>query len=87
VCRLYERADVSAGLHCVQGDMAAVGARLDKYWAQKKLMATDAEPAHVTEIMNKIRCLMTSVVCVWCSFICIDEVRGIYVGLTCMVCR
>jgi len=39
----------------VQGDMSEVGRRLDIYWRQKKMMATDAEPRHVTHLINKLK--------------------------------
>jgi hypothetical protein len=39
----------------IHAKLAAAGAALDAYWTQKKQMATDAEPAHVTAMMAKLR--------------------------------
>lgn len=39
----------------MQGDLVALGACLDQYWKQKKLLATDAEPPRVRRIMDALR--------------------------------
>ena len=41
----------------LDGDVAAVGACLDAYWAQKKIMC-DAEPEAVTRMLAKVRPLV-----------------------------
>eukprot|EP00047_Mylnosiga_fluctuans_P004512 m.234963 g.234963 ORF g.234963 m.234963 type:complete len:1084 (-) comp12747_c0_seq1:63-3314(-) len=40
---------------CKSVDLAGIGACLDKYWAQKKLMAPGCEPAFVATLMSILR--------------------------------
>ena len=44
-----------AAAHVVAGDLVALGAALYTYWAQKKRMATDAEPPFIAAMLAKLR--------------------------------
>ena len=37
------------------GDVEGVGRCLNKYWAQKKVMAPQSEPYFITQMMNSVR--------------------------------